>query len=159
MFVRSLFSECGLNMYNRFYNALEAITASDYISLQQCIENLTFNAAGLIPVITQCHRSGQVLMQAWMNQLAIERTLATKRMTYWSRSRGDFWIKGETSGHIQVLKAMRFDCDGDAILCLIEQVGPACHTGRESCFYLQADTDNDHVQLCVTKNTFALPNE
>lgn len=137
-------------MHNDFYYKLENIGVGDAVSLQQCIKQLSFNAQGLIPVITQCYKSGQVLMQAWMNQEAINKTLATERVTYWSRSRKQFWVKGETSGHTQKLVSLRFDCDGDAILCLVEQVGAACHTGRASCFYLQADVANNHVTLKQT---------
>ena len=134
-------------MLNRFYQSLEFITASERISLYDCIEHLTFNDQGLIPVVTQCHQSKEVLMHAWMNQAAIEKTLTTGLMTYWSRSRKAFWVKGETSGHIQQLVAMRFDCDGDTILCQVKQTGPACHTGRPNCFYLQVNTDSQAVQL------------
>jgi phosphoribosyl-AMP cyclohydrolase len=139
-------------MHNAFYYALENIHEDDSISLDESITQLTFNAQGLIPVIAQCHESGHVLMQAWMNQAAIKTTLATKKMTYWSRSRNAFWVKGETSGHTQQLVSMRFDCDGDSILCLVKQTGSACHTGRTSCFYLQADADNQHVVLKKVAN-------
>jgi phosphoribosyl-AMP cyclohydrolase len=134
-------------MLNRFYQSLESITTSHSISLYDCVEHLSFNDQDLIPVVTQCHQSKDVLMHAWMNRAAIEKTLATKRMTYWSRSRNAFWVKGETSGHIQQLVTMRFDCDGDTILCLVKQMGSACHTGRPNCFYLQIDSDSQAVQL------------
>jgi phosphoribosyl-AMP cyclohydrolase len=134
-------------MFNRFYQSLESITTSHSISLYDCVEHLSFNDQDLIPVVTQCHQSKDVLMHAWMNRAAIEKTLATKRMTYWSRSRNAFWVKGETSGHIQQLVTMRFDCDGDTILCLVKQLGSACHTGRPNCFYLQIDSDSQAVQL------------
>ena len=88
-----------------------------------------------------------MLMYAWMNQAAIEKTLTTGLMTYWSRSRQSFWVKGETSGHTQQLMAMRFDCDGDTILCQVKQMGSACHTGRPNCFYLQVDIDSQVVRL------------
>jgi phosphoribosyl-AMP cyclohydrolase len=96
---------------------------------------LKFNDQGLIPAIAQSHDSGEVLMMAWMNSAAIARTLASGRVTYWSRSRGAFWEKGETSGHVQRLVEMRLDCDRDCLLLLVEQTGPACHTNRRSCFY------------------------
>lgn len=137
-------------MHNAFYHSLEAIQEDDVIALRECIARLTYNAQGLIPVVTQCQQTKQVLMQAWMNQQAIEKTLATKRMIYWSRSRNSFWVKGETSGHIQKLINMRFDCDGDSVLCLVEQVGSACHTGRCSCFYLQVDIASTRVTLKQT---------
>ena len=96
---------------------------------------LRYNDAGLVPVVAQDHRSGEVLMLAWMNEDAVARTLDTGRVTYWSRSRQAFWVKGETSGHVQKLIELRFDCDADAVLVLVEQEGPACHTNRRSCFY------------------------
>lgn len=96
---------------------------------------LTFDANGLIPVIAQDHASLQVLMFAWMNADAVAHTLATGRVTYWSRSRAAFWVKGETSGHTQALVEMRIDCDRDCLLVLVDQTGPACHTNRPACFY------------------------
>jgi phosphoribosyl-AMP cyclohydrolase len=96
---------------------------------------LTFDANGLIPVIAQDHVSREVLMFAWMNADAVARTVATGRVTYWSRSRAVFWIKGETSGHTQALVEMRIDCDRDCLLVLVNQTGPACHTNRPACFY------------------------
>ncbi len=98
-------------------------------------ENLQFDGAGLIPAIAQDADSGEVLMMAWMNAEAISRTLKTGRVTYWSRSRGAFWVKGETSGHVQDLVDLRIDCDRDCLLLLVRQTGPACHTNRRSCFY------------------------
>ena len=96
---------------------------------------LTYDANGLIPVVAQDHASGEVLMLAWMNADAVAQTIATGRVTYWSRSRAAFWVKGETSGHTQRLVELRIDCDRDALLVRVEQVGPACHTNRVSCFY------------------------
>ncbi|WP_299042209.1 phosphoribosyl-AMP cyclohydrolase [uncultured Tateyamaria sp.] len=107
---------------------------------------LTFNDQGLIPAIAQDADSHEVLMMAWMNAEAVARTLDTGRVTYWSRSRQSFWIKGETSGHVQSLVSMRVDCDRDCLLVLVHQVGPACHTGRRSCFYTDV-TDGDEVEL------------
>jgi phosphoribosyl-AMP cyclohydrolase len=98
-------------------------------------QTLAFNEAGLVPAVAQDAETGEVLMLAWMNAEAVRRTLATGRVTYWSRSRQSFWIKGETSGHVQALVEMRVDCDGDAILVRVRQTGPACHTGERSCFY------------------------
>jgi len=97
--------------------------------------SLRYNDAGLIPVIAQDDVTGDVLMLAWMNADAVARTLATGRVTYWSRSRGAFWVKGETSGHVQDLVEMRIDCDRDCLLLRVHQTGPACHTNRRSCFY------------------------
>ena len=96
---------------------------------------LKYDAAGLIPCVAQEAGSGEVLMVAWMNEAAVRRTLETGKVTYWSRSRGAFWVKGETSGHHQRLVELRLDCDRDCLLALVEQEGPACHTGRRSCFY------------------------
>jgi len=96
---------------------------------------LRYDAAGLIPCIAQEAATGEVLMLAWMNCDAVARTLATGRVTYWSRSRAAFWVKGETSGHLQHLVELRLDCDHDCLLALVRQEGPACHTNRRSCFY------------------------
>lgn len=96
---------------------------------------LTFNDAGLLPAIAQDADTGDVLMLAWMNAQSIAQTLESGRVTYWSRSRQAFWIKGETSGHTQELVDMRVDCDRDCLLVVVRQIGPACHTGRRSCFY------------------------
>jgi len=98
---------------------------------------LKFDANGLIPAIAQDSVTGEVLMMAWMNAEAVARTLATGRVTYWSRSRQAFWIKGETSGHVQELVSFRLDCDRDCILVEVRQSGPACHTNRRSCFYTE----------------------
>ena len=107
---------------------------------------LTYNEAGLIPAIAQDAGNGDVLMMAWMNAEAVARTLETGRVTYWSRSRQSFWIKGETSGHVQELVEMRVDCDRDCLLVLIRQTGPACHTNRRSCFYT-ALRDGEEVEI------------
>jgi phosphoribosyl-AMP cyclohydrolase len=96
---------------------------------------LRYDAQGLIPCVAQDHATGDVLMVAWMNADAVARTLATGDVTYWSRSRAAFWVKGETSGHRQRLVELRVDCDRDCLLALVDQTGPACHTGRRSCFF------------------------
>ncbi|MGA9409163.1 MAG: phosphoribosyl-AMP cyclohydrolase [Roseobacter sp.] len=108
--------------------------------------SLTFNEVGLVPAIAQDAESGEVLMLAWMNAESIARTLETKRVTYWSRSRQAFWVKGETSGHTQELVDMRIDCDRDCLLLVIRQTGPACHTGRRSCFYTSVQ-DGAEIEL------------
>ena len=105
--------------------------------------SLRFDAAGLLPAIAQDSASGEVLMMAWMNADAVARTLQTGRVTYWSRSRHAFWVKGETSGHWQHLVEMRVDCDRDCLLVLVRQDGPACHTGRRSCFYTAIRRDQE----------------
>ena len=96
---------------------------------------LKYDANGLIPCIAQDHGTGEVLMLAWMNAESVARTLESGAVTYWSRSRSSFWIKGETSGHLQRLVELRLDCDRDCLLALVTQEGPACHTNRRSCFY------------------------
>ncbi|SHJ22488.1 phosphoribosyl-AMP cyclohydrolase [Ruegeria lacuscaerulensis ITI-1157] len=107
---------------------------------------LKFNETGLIPAIAQQHDTGEVLMMAWMNAEAVRKTLETGRVTYWSRSRQAFWIKGESSGHVQKLVDLRVDCDRDCLLVLVDQTGPACHTNRRSCFYT-AVRDGDEIEL------------
>ena len=99
------------------------------------LDTIRFDMRGLVPVISQQHDTGEVLMLAWMNRDAVEETLATGRVCYFSRSRGGLWRKGETSGQVQRLVDLRLDCDGDTLLALVEQTGVACHTGRRSCFY------------------------
>jgi phosphoribosyl-AMP cyclohydrolase len=96
---------------------------------------LKFDAQGLIACIAQDADSQEVLMLAWMNADAVAQTLASGRVTYWSRSRAAFWVKGETSGHVQELVELRLDCDRDSLLAIVRQTGPACHTMRRSCFY------------------------
>lgn len=98
-------------------------------------QSLRFDANGLIPAIAQDHRTGEVLMMAWMNAESLSQTLSSGRVTYWSRSRQAFWAKGETSGHQQRLIELRVDCDRDCLLLVVDQTGPACHTNRRSCFY------------------------
>jgi phosphoribosyl-AMP cyclohydrolase len=97
--------------------------------------SLKYDARGLIPAIAQDHATGEVLMLAWMNAASVAQTLQTGRVTYWSRSRAELWEKGATSGHVQRLVEVRVDCDRDALLLLVDQTGPACHTNRRSCFF------------------------
>jgi phosphoribosyl-AMP cyclohydrolase len=96
---------------------------------------LKFDSRSLIPAIAQDHKTGEVLMMAWMNAESIRITLETGNVTYWSRSRNALWRKGETSGRTQTLKEFFVDCDGDTLLLKVEQVGPACHTGEKTCFF------------------------
>jgi phosphoribosyl-AMP cyclohydrolase len=105
-----------------------------------------FNENGLIPAIAQQHDTGEVLMLAWMNQAAIDETLRTGQVCYYSRSRQKLWRKGETSGHTQRLISMHLDCDGDTILVLIDQTGPACHTGAHNCFFRTIGADGSIAQ-------------
>ena len=107
---------------------------------------LRYDANGLIPCIAQQEDTGEVLMMAWMNAEAVVKTLETGRVTYWSRSRQAFWIKGESSGHVQELVDMRVDCDRDCLLAVVRQTGPACHTNRRVCFYT-AVRDGVEVEL------------
>ena len=102
--------------------------------LAQRIARVAFDANGLVPAIVQQWDTGEVLMMAWLDAEALRRTLTTGRVTYWSRSRAEYWRKGDTSGHIQRVVSARLDCDGDAVLLQVEQTGPACHTGTRSCF-------------------------
>ena len=134
-------------MYREFFHSLEGLGDQERLPLNEVIENMPFDGSGLLPVITQDAESKDVLMFAWMNRESLEVTLATGRMTYWSRSRNKLWAKGESSGHTQTLISMAFDCDGDAILCNVVQAGPACHTGRPDCFYLQVDLENQQVVI------------
>jgi len=115
------------------------------------VASLVFNDKGLIPVVAQDFQSNEVLMLAWMNSEAVQRTLDSQRVTYWSRSRQSFWVKGETSGNIQKLVELRVDCDRDALLVLVDQTGPACHTNRRSCFY-SAVRDDVEVEILSPEN-------
>lgn len=104
-------------------------------SLDPAIESrLKLDAAGLLPAVVQEATSGAVLMVGWMDAEALGRTLATKRSTFYSRSRQDYWVKGETSGNIQQVRDVRLDCDADTVLVIVDQTGPACHTGAATCF-------------------------
>ena len=108
--------------------------------------SLKYDAKGLIPVIAQDASTAEVLMMAWMNAEAVAKTLESGRVTYWSRSRQSFWVKGESSGNVQELVEMRVDCDADCLLVLVRQTGPACHTNRRSCFYT-AIRDGAEVEI------------
>lgn len=120
---------------------LEQTAVGEGLPLAEVLANLPWNADGLLPAIAQQYDSGEVLMMAWMNRQALEETLQTGRVCYWSRSRQSFWRKGESSGQVQLLKELRFDCDGDTILLKVDQTGPACHTGRRDCFYNKVEGD------------------
>lgn len=116
-------------------------------------ETLRFDDRGLLPAIAQDAETGEVLMMAWMNAEAVARTLQTGRVTYWSRSRRAFWVKGETSGHVQDLVEMRIDCDRDCILLRVAQTGPACHTNRRSCFYTSLQ-DGEETEIMAPMDGF-----
>lgn len=100
-----------------------------------CLEKLKFNADGLIPAIVQEQGTGRVLMMAWMNKESLAKTIESGKTVFWSRSRKQFWVKGETSGHFQVVKDIAVDCDGDTLLIQVDQTGAACHEGYKSCFF------------------------
>jgi phosphoribosyl-AMP cyclohydrolase len=103
--------------------------------IERALAEMSFDADGLVPAIAQQHDTGEVLMLGWMNRDAVRASLAEGRACYWSRSRGRLWRKGETSGQVQWLRELRLDCDGDAVLLLVDQHGVACHTGRRNCFF------------------------
>lgn len=128
------------------------------MTLTATLDSLKYNSDGLIPAIAQQFDTHEVLMMAWMNRESIAETLETGRVCYWSRSRNRFWRKGESSGQMQVLKEFRFDCDADTILLLVDQTGPACHTGRRSCFYNKVEGDQviiDREVLIDPKTLYA----
>ena len=127
------------------FKELEGAAIGTSRSLPAALDALGFNANGLLPAIAQDADSDQVLMLAWMDRTAVERTLASGYAWYYSRSRRRHWQKGESSGHVQRLVEMRLDCDGDAILLRVRQQGPACHTNRENCFYLLVD--GQHIRV------------
>lgn len=110
------------------------------------VQALKYDGAGLIPAVVQDCETRDVLMVGYMNHEAVQQTLETGRVTYWSRSRQKFWVKGETSGHIQELVAMRVDCDKDCLLILARQTGPACHEGYRSCFFRRMSTGGDSLE-------------
>lgn len=109
-------------------------TAPAAAAITDLLSRVTFNDAGLVPAIAQDGDSGEVLMMAWMDRTALEATLTTGAATYYSRSRQQQWVKGETSGNRQTVRSVALDCDGDTLLLTVDQVGPACHTGTRSCF-------------------------
>jgi phosphoribosyl-AMP cyclohydrolase len=110
------------------------------------LDQLKFTDDGLIPAIIQEQSTGRVLMMAWMNRASLESTLSTGRTHFWSRSRKKFWMKGESSGHVQVVKDVSFDCDGDTLLIQVEQTGAACHEGFKSCFFRSVGVGGGEVR-------------
>ena len=120
------------------------------------MQEVSFDDRGLVPCVVQDWRSGEVLTLAYMNAQALERTRATGEMHFWSRSRDELWHKGETSGNVQRVRALRFDCDRDAVLALVEPAGPACHTGERTCFHNgQTDPPAPHEALPALERTIA----
>jgi phosphoribosyl-AMP cyclohydrolase len=138
-----------------FFKQLESSKKGDHSELAKTLSQLKFNAEGLIPAIAQQHDTGEVLMMAWMNQVSLEETLQTGQVCYWSRSRSDYWRKGETSGNQQTLVSMTTDCDADTLLLKVNQKGAACHTGRRNCFYNEISKDG----LRTTTNPIQDPNK
>lgn len=124
---------------------LEKAALGSRFPLEPVLDALPWNRDGLIAAIAQQHGSGEVLMLAWMNRQALTETLTTGQVCYWSRSRRQLWRKGESSGHWQQLVEARLDCDGDAVLLIVDQQGPACHTGRPTCFYNAIDGNYVHI--------------
>lgn len=117
------------------------------------LDAVRWDDQGLVPAIAQDHLSGRVLMVAWMNREALSLTISEQRGIYWSRSRQKLWRKGEESGHVQLLKELRLDCDGDVLVLQVEQLGGiACHTGRESCFYRKFENGDWQIVDAVSKN-------
>ncbi|BBI61962.1 phosphoribosyl-AMP cyclohydrolase [Vreelandella sulfidaeris] len=138
------------------FKQLERATPEDNLpNVATLLAAVRFNADGLIPAIAQQHDSKEVLMMAWMNRQALDETLATQRVCYYSRSRGKLWRKGESSGQQQQLVSAALDCDGDTLLLQVEQTGPACHTGRRSCFYIGVDQE----QASITSTPLIDPDE
>ena len=117
------------------FKQLESLADGRSVPLSTALDGLPWNTDGLLPAIAQQFDTGEVLMLAWMNAEALGETLSSGRVCYWSRSRQRLWRKGESSGQVQLLKELRFDCDGDTLLLKVDQTGPACHTGRRDCFY------------------------
>jgi phosphoribosyl-AMP cyclohydrolase len=125
--------------------SLESAAPGTRLATAELLDQLRWNGDGLVAAIAQDHGSKAVLMLAWMNREALEETLRTGRVCYYSRSRQALWRKGEQSGNQQTLREARIDCDGDAVLLLVEQSGPACHTGREHCFYLRLGPEQSEL--------------
>lgn len=121
------------------------------------LDEIHWDADGLIPAIAQDHQTGRILMMAWMNREALALTVAEGRAIYWSRSRGRLWRKGEESGHVQKLHELRLDCDADVVTLQVEQLGGiACHTGRQSCFYRVFENGNWKTVDAVIKDPDAI---
>ncbi len=140
---------------SNLFKDLEGKAKGSQTSLDDALSELKFNSDGLIPAIAQQHDTGEVLMMAWMNRAAIEETLQTSQVCYWSRSRNRYWRKGESSGNQQKLVSMSTDCDGDTLLIKVEQLGAACHTGRRDCFYNEIKSDG----LTITSDPIQDPNQ
>lgn len=136
------------------FKDLETAKQGQTFDWQAIQSQIKYDSNGLIPAIAQQFDTNEVLMMAWMNEKSLLETLETGKVCYWSRSRQNYWRKGEESGQIQLLKSLSFDCDGDTILLQVNQTGAACHTGRRSCFYSQINND----KLEVTSSPIIDPN-
>ena len=136
------------------FKDLETAKQGHTFDWQAIQSQIKYDSNGLIPAIAQQFDTNEVLMMAWMNERSLLETLETGKVCYWSRSRQNYWRKGEESGQIQLLKSLSFDCDGDTILLQVNQTGAACHTGRRSCFYSQINND----KLEVTSSPIIDPN-
>lgn len=121
--------------------------------MKKIINTLNFDQRGLVPVIIQDYKTDEILMLAYMNKESLEKTLKTKKTYFWSRSRKKLWLKGETSGHIQKVRQVFFDCDRDALIFKVEQIGGACHTGYRSCFYRKINLKNNKI-VTIGKKVF-----
>ncbi len=137
------------------FKQLEKAKLGDHFDWLTLKSQVKFDKDGLIPAIAQQFDTKEVLMMAWMNMQSLEETLETGRVCYWSRSRQNYWRKGEESGQIQLLKNLAFDCDGDTILLSVDQTGPACHSGRRSCFYTAVQGSD----VEITSNPLIDPSE
>jgi phosphoribosyl-AMP cyclohydrolase len=142
-------------MKSSFFKQLEGFAQGESVDLEGALQALPWNEDGLLPAIAQQYDSGEVLMLAWMNDTALRETLQNQQVCYWSRSRQGLWRKGESSGQVQELHEVRFDCDGDTILLKVDQTGPACHTGRRDCFYNKVEAG----RLVVDKAPLIDPKE
>jgi len=140
---------------NALFKQLESTAQGDGVALRDVLDALQFSDDGLIPAIAQQHDTGEIVMVGYMNRATLEETLTTGRVCYYSRSRSRVWRKGEESGNIQMLRDLRIDCDGDALLLAVDQRGPACHTGQRSCFYLKVDGD----RVIVTDSRLQRPED
>lgn len=137
------------------FKSLEKAQMGDTFDWKILKSQVKYDADGLIPAIAQQFDTKEILMMAWMNEVSLAETLETGRVCYWSRSRQSFWRKGEESGQIQVLKSLALDCDGDTLLLQVDQTGPACHSGRRSCFYTQVENG----QATITSNPLINPED
>lgn len=144
---------------NRWKNYFAPVSYSDTIRDHgmSFYDNLKFTSDGLIPAIIQEQSTGRVLMMAWMNRASLEKTVETGKTWFWSRSRQKYWMKGESSGHVQAVKDIAFDCDGDTLLIQVEQTGAACHEGYKSCFF--RSIENDGASTKITEPQLETPDK